>query len=79
MKPVYAINDDLRDLRDLRDLDVLAVFGSPHESELPQVAGEEDILLDVYSDILNLPREYAAGYFHGQYAVDFENGKRLVN
>ncbi len=45
--------------------------GVPQGDELPQVAGVEDILMDVYSDILNMPREYAAGCFHHQFDNDF--------
>ena len=45
--------------------------GIPQGDELPQVAGVEDILMDVYSDILNMPREYAAGCFHHQLDNDF--------
>lgn len=42
--------------------------GIPQGDELPQVAGVEDILVDVYSDMLNVPREIAAGHFHHQCA-----------
>lgn len=67
MKPVNDI------INDTMDMDAAtAVFGTPRGDELPQVAGVEDILMDVYSDILNMPREYAAGHFHHQYADDFE-------
>jgi hypothetical protein len=44
--------------------------GNPHEEELPQVAAESDILADIYSDILNVPREYAVGHFNHQYDLD---------
>lgn len=64
MKPVHDIIDDIDS--------TVAVYGTPRGDELPQVAGVEDILMDVYSDILNMPREYAAGHFHHQYADDFE-------
>ncbi len=66
MKPVHAINELQQ------DTDALAVYGAPKGDELPQVAGVEDILMDVYSDILNMPREYAVGHFHHQFADDFE-------
>ncbi len=56
-----------------------ACFGTPRGDELPQVAGVEDILLDVYSDILNVPREYAAGRFHHQYDDDFEDDCGLIH
>lgn len=58
-------------MQDTQDAE-LAVYGAPRGDELPQVASAEDILMDVYSDILNMPREYAAGHFHHQYADDFE-------
>lgn len=73
MKPVHAINTEFS------DLDAIAVFGTPRGDELPQVAGVEDILMDVYSDILNMPREYAAGHFHHQYVDDFEDVGGLIN
>ena len=44
----------------------------PHGDELPQAAGLQDILMDVYSETLNMPREYAASRFHHQFDDDFE-------
>lgn len=67
MKPVHDIVEESIERENL-----FAVYGTPRGDELPQVAGVEDILMDVYSDILNMPREYAAGHFHHQYAEDFE-------
>lgn len=72
MKPIYANNIDELD-------NTPAVFGTPRGDELPQVAGVEDILMDVYSDILNMPREYAAGHFHHQYADDFEETESVYS
>lgn len=47
--------------------DIMSVCGGvPRGDELPQVASEDDILVDVYSDISNLPREYACAQFHHQ-------------
>lgn len=48
--------------------------GNPRGDELPQVASEQDLVLDVYSDMLNKPRDYAAGIFHHQLddGLDFE-------
>lgn len=46
--------------------------GIPRGDELPQVAGVEDILLDVYSDVLNMPRELASGHFHHQFEDDMD-------
>lgn len=48
--------------------------GMPRGDELPQVAGIDDIIADVYSDILNVSHEYAAGVMLHQYddAFDFE-------
>jgi hypothetical protein len=56
-----------------------AVYGAPRGDELPQVAGVNDILMDVYSDILNMPREYAAGHFHHQYVDDFEASDTIIH
>ena len=67
MKPIHAI------IKETSESDTVpAVYGAPRGDELPQVAGVEDILMDIYSDILAMPREYAAGHFHHQYADDFE-------
>ena len=57
----------------------MAVYGAPRGDELPQVAGVNDILMDVYSDILNMPREYAAGHFHHQYVDDFEEAENIIH
>jgi hypothetical protein len=71
MKPVRAIVDDNNEM----DMIANVCCGVPRGDELPQVAGVEDILLDIYSDMLNVPREYAAGHFHHQYedSYDFDN------
>ena len=34
----------------------LLCYGCPKGDELPQVAGMEDTLIDVYSDMLNVPQ-----------------------
>lgn len=61
------------DIDQLDIQDVIAVCGGmPKGDELPQVAGVEDILMDVYSDVLNMPRDYAAGVFHHQIEDDFD-------
>lgn len=41
--------------------------GNPRGDELPQVASEEDIVLDICSDVLNMSRDHAAGVVHHQY------------
>ena len=46
--------------------------GNPQGDELPQVAGEDDILADIYSDITNMPREYASGRFHHQFDDQYD-------
>lgn len=46
--------------------------GNPHEDELPQIGTEEDMLLDVCSDIMNTPREYAAARLHHQWSAENE-------
>ncbi len=45
--------------------------GVPQGDELPQVAGINDILMDVYSDILNVPRENAASRLHHQFGDEY--------
>lgn len=40
--------------------------GNPRGDELPQVAGEDDIAIDVFNDLTALPREAAAAYLHHQ-------------
>ncbi len=47
--------------------------------ELPQVAGMEDTLIDVYSDMLNVPQYYAASRLHHQYEDEFEGFKTLIH
>lgn len=56
-----------------------AAYGAPRGDELPQVAGVNDILMDVYSDILNMPRAYAAGHFHHQYVDDLEDPDTMIH
>lgn len=46
--------------------------GVPRGDELPQVGSADDMLLDVCSEIMNMPREYAAAHLHHQWAADFE-------
>lgn len=46
--------------------------GNPHEDELPQIGTEEDILLDICSDIMDTPREYAAARLNHQWAAEDE-------
>ncbi len=45
--------------------------GSPKGDELPQVAGIDDIAIDVFNDLTAMPREVAAAYLHHQ--MDDEN------
>ncbi len=49
--------------------------GIPMGDELPQVAGVNDILVDVYSDILNVPRDYAMAAMNHQFddGLDYED------
>ncbi len=44
--------------------------GSPRGDELPQVGSVDDMLLDICSDIMNMPREYAAARLHHQWTDD---------
>jgi len=66
MKAVHSIAEDAIEMENIMSV----CCGMPKGDELPQVAGEQDILMDVYSDILNVPREYAAARFHHQYDAD---------
>ncbi len=70
MKHVKSIVEDAIEM----DKIVSVCCGSPRGDELPQVASAEDILMDVYSDITNAPREYAAAMFHHQFGVDDDFG-----
>lgn len=63
MKNVHSIRKDAMHMDDV----ITLCGGVPRGDELPQVAGEKDILMDVYSDILNMPREEAAGFINHQY------------
>lgn len=65
------MNDNVQTPSELENL-MAVCCGNPHEDELPQVAAEEDILMDMYSDILNMPREDASARFNHQYADEFE-------
>lgn len=68
MKPVNRILENAQEMENI----VSVCCGNPRGDELPQAAGLQDILMDVYSDILNVPRDYAAGHFNHQYADDYE-------
>lgn len=55
-------------------------YGCPRGDELPQVAGVEDILLDVCTEMLNVPRQSASAYLHHQYEEEFEGfGTELIH
>jgi hypothetical protein len=68
MKSINSIVENAIEMENIVSL----CCGSPQGDELPQVASAEDILIDVYSDILNAPREYAASRFHHQYTDEYE-------
>lgn len=57
----YEIMDDVMELEN-----VMSACGAiPRGDDLPQVAGLNDVLADIYSDALNIPHEYAFGaVFH---------------
>lgn len=40
--------------------------GNPRGDELPQVASESEIALDVFCDLTTMPREATAAYLHHQ-------------
>lgn len=69
MKAVHSIAQTAIEMENLMSV----CCGTPRGDELPQVAGVEDILMDVYSDILNVPRELAAGRFHHQFEDEYSN------
>lgn len=70
--------DDMQ--QDTEFQDAIAVCGGmPKGDELPQVAGVEDILMDVYSDALNMPRDYATGIFHHQVEDDFYDYSEVIH
>jgi hypothetical protein len=70
MKNVHSIEESAIEMDNI----ISVCCGNPQGDELPQVASAEDILIDVYSDITNAPREYAAAMFHHQYANDDDFG-----
>jgi len=65
---------DFQNMDERSDIEnIMSVCGAiPHGDELPQAPGLQDILMDVYSDALNLPREYAAARFHHQFDDDLD-------
>ena len=71
-------NDFIADAMDSENA-TLMCYGCPKGDELPQVAGMEDILIDVYSDMLNMPRDYAASRLHHQYEDEFEGFETLIH
>lgn len=75
MRALGSIVEDAIEMENI----VSVCGGTPRGDELPQVAGLEDILIDVYSDMTNAPREIAAGLFHHQYADDFESYTEVIH
>lgn len=53
--------------------------GNPQGDELPQVAGLEDIMIDVVSDALQVPHQYAAGAIHHQFDNDFADYNGMIH
>jgi len=74
MKTMNSIVEETIEMEDI----VSVCFGNPRGDELPQVAGIEDILIDVFSDMGNVPREIAAGMFHHQYMNDLDGEYKEV-
>lgn len=66
MRHVNSIFEDAIEMESI----VSVCCGSPRGDELPQVASTEDIMIDIYSDMTNAPREFAAAMFHHQNAMD---------
>lgn len=69
MKPVNSILENAMEMESIMSV----CCGNPQGDELPQAAGLHDIMLDVYCDMLNVPRDSAAGHFHHQYADGYED------
>lgn len=40
--------------------------GQPQGDELPQIASEDDIAVDIYHDVTSMTREQAMAYLHHQ-------------
>lgn len=53
--------------------------GTPQGDELPQAAGLEDIMIDVYSDVFQMSHEYAAGALHHQFDNDFDDYNAMIH
>jgi hypothetical protein len=66
MRHVNSIVEDAIEMETI----VSVCCGNPRGDELPQVASTEDIMIDIYSDMTNAPREFAAAMFHHQNGVD---------
>lgn len=47
-------------------------YGSPRGDELPQVGSVDDMVVDIYCDILNVPRESASAIYHHQVEGGFD-------
>lgn len=75
MKPAGSIVEDVIEMENI----VSVCGGNPRGDELPQVAGLEDILIDVYSDMTNATREVAASMLYRQYRDDFDSFEEIVH
>ncbi len=64
-------NSFIEEVQDMENI-MSVCGGTPRGDELPQVAGIEDIIADVYSDAFRIPHEYALGAFRHQYDDDFD-------
>lgn len=53
--------------------------GNPQGDELPQVAGLEDVMIDLMSDVMQMPHEYAAGALHHQFDNDFADYNGMIH
>lgn len=68
MKNVHEIVENAIEMESIMSV----CCGNPQGDELPQVGGVEDVLIDVYSDAMGTPREYAASVIHHQYADEYD-------
>lgn len=58
---------------DASEMEVLmsVCCGMPRGDELPQVAGTEDIIADVYSEFSNSPRNMVSSLMHHQFEDEY--------
>ncbi len=65
-----SISDEVRTL----DSVISVCFGRPSGDELPQVAGLDDTVIDVFSDTLDMSYDKASAYYYHQLDGSYEGG-----